>query len=169
MAEQETFRLLLQNTMERNDGLVRINHEMTIAIPTILGIVWGVVAGLTSNSNVIVYFAIITISILLLWRYFAHYIDDDIAGNYSKILQLEKNLEIPIECSIYPGVLEKISKKDESHKKGKIEDVNIKLIDQLWKEKQLGYRGHDKWDKVAFVLIFLFFGLFNIVHIWIHC
>jgi len=33
------------------------------------------------------------------------------------------------------------------------------LIDQLFENKLLGYRGHDKWDKFAFILIFFKFGL----------
>jgi hypothetical protein len=157
MAEPETLRLLLQKTLDRNDGLVKMNHEATLAIPTILAAVWGVIVGFARDSNSIVYFAVITIGILLLWRYFAHYIDDDVASNYSRIMQIENELDIQ-DCSIYSGLIRKISKNDEFLTKAKKLpiDEKIKLVDQLQREKRLGYRGHDKWDNVAFVLIFLF-------------
>jgi len=158
MASEETLRLLLQKTLERNDGLVKINHQSTLAIPTILGVVWGILIGYEKRIDAIPLFAIITIGILLFWRYFAHYIDDDIASSYSRIMQLEKNLQVPQELSIYCGLIRKISKNGEFLTKANNlpRDAKIKLIDHLLREKRLGYRGHDRWDLVAFVLILLF-------------
>jgi hypothetical protein len=89
MASAETLRLLLQKTLERNDGLVKINHQSTLAIPTILVAIWGITIKI-DEMNTIPFLAIISIILLLTWRYFAHYIDHDIAGNYSRIMRIEK-------------------------------------------------------------------------------
>jgi hypothetical protein len=165
MAEPETLRLLLQKTIERNDGLVKINHETTLAIPTILGVVWTILVGF-GNIDAISLFASITIGILLIWRYYAHCIDDDIASNYSRIMRFEKKLLIPKELSIYCGLIKKILRPLKSQFKNfkTIEENAIKLdenerirfVNWLYDNKMMGYRGHRIWDHIAFILIFLF-------------
>jgi hypothetical protein len=159
MAEPETLRLLLQKMMERNDGLVKINHESTIAIPTILSAIWGITSYIdaTSKVNTLPFLAIISIFILLTWRGFAHYIDNDIAGNYSKIMRIEDHLEIPEDCSIYRGLMHGITKSFDKQLQENAADLRneqkIELISRLNEEKLLGSRGHDKWDYFALFLI----------------
>ncbi len=169
MAEPETLRLLLEKTIERNDGLVKINHEVTIAIPTILAAVWGI--SLKENGiSMIPVLCIISIGLLIVWRYFAHNVDDDIAKNYSRILQIEKNLMISRECSIFNGLIISIIspikgefkdeiKRDEEFKRYEksvldlCKDQRIKLVQLLYDNKKMGCRGHDIWDIVGFFLI----------------
>jgi hypothetical protein len=147
MAQPETLRLLLQETMDRNEGLVKINHEATIAIPTILGVVWGILISLGNNPFAVQIFALITIGILFVWRVFAHYIDDDVASNYSRIMR-----------SIFIGLIQGLTK-NFCNDNFRIEintlsdDQRIELINQLHHEKQLGYRGHFWWDIFALFII----------------
>jgi len=162
--EQETLRVLLQNQFDRLENLVQINHQSTIAVPSVLAAIWGIEGGLDNFQNVWI-LGIISIILLLIWRYHAHYIDNAIAGNYYRILQLEKKLEVPIEYSIYPSLIREITDKEEPFTSSVLDTKKLIIIDILWKEKKLGYRGHDTWDNVAYVLIFLFsvFGLFSIL------
>lgn len=147
MAEPETLRLLLKSTLDRNEGLIKINHEATLAIPTILGIAWGILINFKGGS-VILTMTIVSIAILLIWRFLAHYIDNDIASNYSRIMQLEKKLEIPKESSIFCGLIKIITspikkqlEKEKIVKKAMdlSENERIKLIETLYENKKMGY------------------------------
>ncbi len=157
MASDETLQLLLQNILDRNENLVKINNEATLAIPKILGILWGISIKLNEDFNILL-LCLISIVLLVFWRYFAHYIDDDIAKNYSRILQIEKELKIQKNCSIYPGLIRGIM----GHLKNKqlLEEVSdlcsdqrIWLINQLYENKLMGSRGHRFWDGVSYIII----------------
>jgi len=159
------MRLLLQKTIERNDGLVKINHEVTIAIPTILAAVWGI--SLKENGiSMIPVLCIISIGLLIIWRYYAHYLDDDIAKHYSRILQLEDGLSVSKNCSIFSGLIRSIiSPINEKFKDEKTRDEyensilnlsntqKINLVQILHEKKRMGYRGHNIWDSVGFFSI----------------
>jgi hypothetical protein len=167
MAEPETLRLLLQKTMERNDGLVKINHESTIAIPTILSAIWGITSYIdaTNKVNTLPFLAIISIFILLTWRCFAHYIDNDVASNYSRIMQFEKKLEVPQECSIFIGLIRGLVKNFNNENlrleiNNLCENQRIELINQLHQKNQLGYRGHFWWDIFALLIIDISVAIF---------
>ncbi len=168
MASEETLRLLLQNKFDRIENLVKMNHAATLAVPSVLAAIWGI-SWEKNGSYMDPVLCIISIGLLLVWRYFAHYIDNDVTSYYSQILRFEKKLEIPKEFSIYPGVISRIL--ESLNNKQLLENANelsldqrIELIDQLYERKLMGYRGHDNWDFFAFFLIFLntalFFSLF---------
>jgi hypothetical protein len=162
--EQETLRVILQNKFDRIENLVQMNHAATLAVPSVLAAIWGI--SIKDNGiDMIPVLCLISIGLLLTWRHFAHYIDCDIASNYSQIMQLEKQLEIPRENSIFCGLIKKIM--DPIEKKLKSDEYNsilksamdlckdqrIKLIETLEENHNLGYRGHNIWDWVSYVVI----------------
>jgi len=162
--EQETLRVILQNKFDRIENLVQINHAATLAVPSVLAAIWGI--SIKDNGiDMIPVLCLISIGLLLVWRYFAHYIDRNIASIYSHIMQLEKQLEIPRENSIFCGLIKKIidpmKKKLKPDKYNSIlksamdlcKDQRIKLIETLEENHNLGYRGHNIWDWVSYIVI----------------
>jgi hypothetical protein len=154
MAYEETLRLLLQNKFDRIENLVKMNHAATLAVPTVLAAIWGI----SRDYNMIPILCLISIGLLLFWRYFAHYLDDDITKSYIEILRFENLLGVPREVSIFNKIV-----KDpftEYQNRSISDDYRIKKLEYLYENKKMGYRGHDKWDNLAFILIGLILAFF---------
>jgi hypothetical protein len=176
MPTEDTLRLLLQNKFDRIEKLVNMNHTATLAIPSVLAAIWAIDIRGTHSENIWI-LCVISIILLLIWRSFAHYLDNDIAGIYPQVLQLEKELSIlPQKCSIFVGLIRGLIKKFHSNKlQEKIDtlsdDEKIEFIEQLCQNKRLGYRGHLWWDLITLLIIDIFttillqgsFGLFVII------
>jgi hypothetical protein len=164
IASEETLRLLLQKTIERNDSLVKMNHEATLAIPTILGAVWGILINSRDGTIAISIFALITIGILLSWRYFAHYIDDDVASNYSRIIFLEYQLKISKDCSIFNNLIsgiiccmrEKISSVEKSTLLTNVKELTKKQQFELIKRSTLD---------IEDIIFGIFFASFRLIFV----
>lgn len=167
--EQETLRVLLQNKFDRIENLIQMNHAATLAVPSILAAIWGV--SLNEKGFVMIpVLCIISIFLLWIWRYFAHYLDDDVAKNYVEIATIEERIglfqDFP-ELTIFQNVLNSLNLSDTF--KVTISErpatEKIQFFDLMYKEKKMGYRGHEKWDTIAFLLIFVFsiLGIFFIV------
>jgi hypothetical protein len=112
MTEAETLRLLLQNKFDRVENLVQMNHAATLAVPSVLATIWGIEGGLDNFQNARI-LSIISIGLVLVWRYFAHYLDCDITGTYNQIIDLEQKLRVPTELSLFQNLFLKIKVKPE--------------------------------------------------------
>jgi hypothetical protein len=136
-----------------------MNHAATLAIPSVLATIWGIEGGLDNFRNAWI-LSIISIGLILIWRYFAHYVDNNIASTYIDIVSVENLLRVPHGVSIFSKIVEdsltfdQISKLDNDQKVGFLKCLN--------KNKLMQPRGHDNWDKIAFWLI----GLFVVVSIF---
>lgn len=173
MTEAEPLRLLLQNKFDRIENLVQMNHAATLAVPSVLAAIWGI--SLKENGfEVTPILCFISIGLLLVWRYFAHYLDRDIAKTYIDVVKIENRLGVPRELSLFNNFIESLTEEMGKNENKKVElfEKNIKKIDDverikflkgLYKKSKMGYRGHKKWDWVAmsFIFIFLIGSLFS--------
>jgi len=153
MTDEDTFRLILQHTYERKENLVQINTRATLAIPTILVAIWGIEGGLDNFRNAWI-LSFISIGLVLIWRFFAHFIDGDIAKIYIEIVRAENRLGVPDDLSFFNNFMKSITKNQTIMHID--DDLKVKLLEYLKNKNLMGFRGHEKWDFFAFLLIFLF-------------
>jgi hypothetical protein len=147
---QETLHLILQNKFDRIENLVQINNQTTLAIPTILIAIWGVEGGIDNFRNALI-LSIISIGLVLIWRYFAHYIDNDIANTYIDVIRTENRLGVQDDLSFFDNFIDPLTK---NQKIKQLKDDNrVNFFKCLNDEKKMGYRGHKEWDRVALLLI----------------
>jgi hypothetical protein len=150
MAYEDTLRLILQNAYDRKENLVQINTQATLAIPTIIVAIWGIDGGLNNFRNAWI-LSIISIGLISIWRYFAHYIDNDIARIYIEIVKAENRLGVPADLSFFNNFIRSLKK---NQTKLEIDDnKKVKLLVDLCKNNLMGFRGHNKWDILALLLI----------------
>lgn len=150
MTLADTHRILLQNKFDRVENLVQVNNQATLAIPAILGAIWGIEGGLDNFQNALI-LSVISIGLILIWRYFAHYIDNDIVNTYIDIIRIENLLGVPTELAMFDKFVDDSLAPDQKRRLDN--DQKIMFLEGLNKKKLMRYRGHDKWDKVAFGLI----------------
>lgn len=87
----------------------------------------------------------VLIGVLILWRYYAHYIDDDIVSVYCNVIQCEEKLSVDkrlkLLCKLekVEGTLKLNSLESYCHKPF---EKKIEIIKQLSRCKKMGYRGH---------------------------
>jgi hypothetical protein len=165
MTEAETLRLLLQNKFDRIENLVQMNHTATLAVPSVLATIWGIEGGLDNFRNAWI-LAIISIGLLLIWRYFAHYLNDDIAKIYIEAVNIENLLHVPIRISLFSNLIETFQDKlcSGSDPEGLFQFIKnlapgkrILFLNRLLDDKKMGARGHDLWDNLATLLSGIFF------------
>jgi hypothetical protein len=162
----DTLRLLLQNKFDRIENLVKINHQSTVAVPAVLATIWGVEGDLNNFQNVWI-LCIISIALLLIWRYFAHFVDNGIAKNYVDIVKIEEILGVPSHISLYENIIDSLTDVKSCAKstqqfrelnqllKGMCTCHKKRFFECLYEKQKMGYRGHDKWDFIAFCIVFL--------------
>ena len=104
--------------------------------------------------------------VMILWRFYAHYIDNDIVEGYKKIIRCEHNLGIHDDDKV--SLLYSLENVDnnlglkrlksyeeiESRKLSldKKFEEKMKIIDLLTKRKKMGYRGH-YWFNVLTIFV----------------
>ena len=104
MTEGEKLKLLLQNKCDRIENLVQMNHAGTLAIPSVLATIWGREGGLDNFRHAWI-LSIISIGLLLIERYFAHYLNDDSAKIYIEAVNIENLLHVPIRISLFSNLI----------------------------------------------------------------
>lgn len=149
-----------------------MNHAATLAVPTILTAIWGISInenGIQESNIGIPIFCVLSILLLFIWRFLAHYLDESICDGYSQIIDLERELHIPKRVSISKRIISDVSN-DLANRKVKNQTLGsdiCKLCDEqtkefvqfLIKEKRTGYRGHDNLDKIALMGIYYLGGI----------
>ena len=179
MTEAETLRLLLQNKFDRIENLVQMNHAATLAVPSVLATIWGIEGGLNNFRNAWI-LSIISIGLLIIWRYFAHYLDSDIVEKYLEIVKIENQLHVSITFALFNNLIDTFQKnwicipKDSDEKilrfiKSIPSEKRLALLKLLSNDKKMGSRGHDFLDAIAimlagffFLIVFLQIGFFSI-------
>jgi hypothetical protein len=97
---------------------------------------------------------------LIIWRAYAHYVDNDIVGMYGKILCCEYRLNVPLRISLLSSLIQGLAKG--SKKRNELKDfVNSEKFSKAYNEmfvlidaKKVGSRGHNWLD--GFALLFTF-------------
>ena len=162
--ETDNLRILLQVSYERNNHLANIIHATNGFIVAILvGVIayLGSIKNLGFTTNLVLIISICVVS-LIIWRIYAHYIDNEIVSNYSKILHCENKLDIPVELSLLKNLIKSLPDKNEE--KRKLEDfIQTKKVEAAYskmfilvEEREIGSRGHLHFDIFAFSLCVLF-------------
>ena len=152
--------------------MITIMHQYTNYIIAILVGIWTVNISIASrlfyesnstifslsNSFLIIFTINLSVILLILWRYYIHYIDNDIVKNYSRLVFFENALanfkSTPNEQTIFynltkdfPGWIEWIKLKNPDW------NEQYEAFCNLIKMKKMGPRGQEIFDKIAVYLI----------------
>jgi hypothetical protein len=129
-------------------------------VPSVLAAIWGI----DGYRNALI-LCPISIGLLLIWRYFAHYIDNDIAKIYIDIVKTENQLEVPPYLSLFNNLVDTLTNNKKCSKNSpQIDSLNqeikqlcldqkVRFFECLYENQKMGCRGHDRWDKVALIII----------------
>jgi hypothetical protein len=161
--EMENARLFFKDIEDRNNTMLTIMHQYTNYIVALLVGIWTIVGTIyaqNSCKDLSLFFIIaINLSVLLIlfWRYYVHYIDNDIAKNYPRLIYFEEALlgfkVTPLKCSILTGLIKKWPVSLKNKITTKPIDQKYKIIENLVENKRIGYRGQLYFDITAFCLI----------------
>ena len=170
MTEAETLRLLLQNKFDRIENLVQMNHAATLTVPSVIATIWGIEGGFDNFGNAWI-FSIISIGLLLIWRDFAHYLDDDIVKTYIQIGEIENLIDIPPSLSLFENLVKDFQLAYVGPQKNPDEEFfqtiksftpvqKLIFLNCLKQAKKMGRRGHERLDNIAILLSVIFFLVF---------
>jgi hypothetical protein len=191
--EIENARFFFKEIDERNNQMITIMHQYTNYVIALLIGMWTVVGTALFSTSILnlnivsisvpisfrVFILLIAINLsfvlLTYWRLFIHFIDNDIAGNYPRLIYYEKTLlnsstpqngeQIPINSIFY-----NITKKFEGWD-AKVQNSNFSwekkfnFFCYLVDHKKIGSRGQELFDgmtKIA-IQIFLFIEVLMII------
>jgi hypothetical protein len=133
----ENARLLLPIFYQRMNELANIIHVSNGFILVFLGAVLAYNGGLTDKTNTSLTISV-CVGAIIMWRIYAHYVDNDIISTYGKIIECEKSLGIHGDMSLKNQIF-----------KGFPNDDRIKIY---IRERNVGYRGHFGLDVLAIFL-----------------
>ena len=165
---------LLPIYQERSNQLVNIINAANGLIVTIL---IGVLAFAGSVKNIqepqfITLIVAICIISIIIWRAYAHYVDNDIVQMYGKILCCELKLNVPFRASLLASLIKGLPK--DNHKRNELDEfVKSKNFSEAYSkmfmlidERKVGPRGHDSFDKIAliFIISILLLGSYLTIH-----
>jgi len=113
---------------------------------------------------------VISIVVILSWRYYVHYIDDNMAQNYDRIISFEKVLfnnsnEVPSYSTLYnlvkscDGSLESLLKTSHQSCYSQQQAIAKRLIEN----RLIGSRGQKTFDTVASVIIIILISCSSII------
>jgi hypothetical protein len=137
-----------------------------LAIPSVLAALWGIEGGLDNFRNAWT-LSIISIGLVLIWRYFSHYLDDDIVKTYIDVVKIENRLHVPLKISLFNNLIESFqhiricSEMDPDEElfqfiKNLVPEKRINFFECLLNDKKMGARGHDKCEWIALILTVIF-------------
>ncbi len=162
--EMENARFFFKDIEDRNNTMLIIMHQYTNYFIASLAIIWGFIT--TNPTPVTIFIGVLfTNSVLIFWRYFVHFIDNSIASNYSKLIYFEyvcyKNIQLPDATTILEKLLASATLSNQKIDEIKKMDIEkkIKIINNLVRERKMGYRGHDLFDTFVLCISGLIFGL----------
>lgn len=162
-------RVFLKILEDRNNQMVTIIHQYTNYTVLTLSAIWTLLGKgyidsyLAQKPEPIFLFLPISISIFVIisWRFYAHFIDDDIAKNYNRIISLEKVLFASNENISKSSTLHNLVKNcpsleellDKNDKKSYTQQQII--VEKLIKNRLIGTRGHFTFDFIASVIMII--------------
>jgi|WetSurMetagenome_2_1015567.scaffolds.fasta_scaffold205740_2 hypothetical protein len=152
--DEENLRLLLQINYDRLNHLANIIHASN-------GFVVGLLGAILAFDVTKIPFLIVVIGIfsIVIWRWYACYVDDDIIKTYGLIVKIERRMpNLPKEFTLAFRSIEGLSINDDMKKKYK-ENFYIDLdeILKLIQDKKINPRGQDTMNRLS---VSLGFGLY---------
>jgi hypothetical protein len=153
-------------------AMVQQRHHWAVMINTIMGFTVTINAGVWaylfaefirsggSRPGFILIGGAISAATIVGWRLYTRYLDDNIASLYSEIFYYEKTLGVPANMGISKYLINNIRKKRIS--------LNTKTIRALYEAKQLGSRGHHRFEQLslAYVGLLIFIDVMAIAGCW---
>jgi hypothetical protein len=144
--DEENLRLLLQINYDRVNHLANIIHASN-------GFVVGLLAAILAFDVTKIPFLIVAIGIfsIVIWRWYASYVDDDIIKTYGFIIKIERRMpNLPKEFTLAFRSIENLRISDDKKKKYK-ENFYHELdeILELILERKINLRGQDKMNWLA--------------------
>jgi len=171
--KNETARLMLQIYHDRSNQLVNIlnafNGFMLAFIGGLLAFVGSSAFSNSECKNVSsdslissgclnpwpLFIAInIAIIVLILWRFYAHYIDDDIIRMYSKILSCENNVDVDFDASLLKSLIIQYGIEDEFQKFRQDKEFRKRKYLEIFnriENDDVPERGHRILDWLAYI------------------
>ena len=168
--DSENARFFFKEISDRNNTMLTIMHQYTgLIIVLVIGI-WTITFTSKNHLNLIFFSICISIILLLIWRYHAHYIDNHISESYKRLVFYEYALSnfqsTPMEKSMFNKFLTEIPYwKEYNEKIGNSMNEwgeNYKHFCYLVDKKRIGFRGQNGFDVVAALtmIILYLYGLY---------
>jgi hypothetical protein len=148
MENFENLRTILQIAYER------VNHLAGI-IQIINGFIVTLVIGIIVLRINEPLFAEIIIVLLIVWRFYARLLDNEIIEQYGKIISCERELEIPEEFALVKSLTEKFPKNRISEYSTLSLEDKYREFPYLIETKQVSHRQHDWYDLLAIFGIYI--------------
>lgn len=116
-----------------------------------------------SISFIFFWAAVISTSLILAWRFYVQYLDNEIAKNYKRIVYYEHLLfkfgNLPENQSAFHNITKEFTEIWETFTAGRDWDYQYRLFCRLIDLKRIGWRGHRELTAFSGVLIAIFFCL----------
>jgi hypothetical protein len=167
---QENARIMLQIHHERSNQLanmlIALNGFMLAFIAALIAFVGGMyysTNAISTQERIIplVIAVNIAIFVIIFWRMYSHYIDDDIVENYCKILRCEEIRKVEFDISLLKSLIFKYSEVEIQQLLEPKEKRYEKIFNKFG-NGEIPDRGQKKFDSIASAIIVLLF----IVQIW---
>jgi hypothetical protein len=163
--DEKNLQLLLQINYERVNHLANIIHASNGFLIGFLGVIF--TFEITKIPFLIV---VIGICSIVIWRWYASYVDDNIVKTYGFIIKIERRIpNFPKEFTLAFRSIENLRICSERKKKYKENFyVDLDEILELIQDKKINPRGHDKmkWLAVSlgvglyFLVVFQYLKIF---------
>lgn len=168
--DTENARFFFKDIEDRNNQMIAIMHQYTGYVIISISLIWTVISIVftlayenkcLSISQIIGVLSVIALNssiiLLMVWRYYIHYVDNEIVKNYPRLICFEHALigfPITSNCpSIFNQLVQKIPCWKEWFEKHDTNwDYQYYIIKQLVNSKRMGYRGHNLFDNITFYL-----------------
>jgi hypothetical protein len=149
-SRNENLRSILVVAYERVNHLSTVNQTNT----TIFGaILIGLFAIFWQDLFIL---AMISVPLIMIWRIYARYIDNDIIRQYGKIISCEKDLLMPEKVSLMNALIEGFPHYRKNEYSDLSEEEKFDQFIYLIKTKQISHRQHDYFDLIAVIGIFFY-------------
>lgn len=169
------YQAVCQLRIHWSDVIVRNIHY---AIILIMGI-WGLLgnAYIESRCEVCCYragkgwylfvAALLSSIVIVLWRWYSHYLDKAIINIYPEIVKYEAKLGAKDEGVWIYLIKNVLGKSENQELKDLTEDQKKKFVEELVQRKQIGCRGHNTFDIIGLVCIVLMWIIsVSLSHCW---
>lgn len=113
--------------------------------------------------------ALLSSIVVILWRLYTHYLDNQIAGYYSSLIFCEKKLCIPDDLSMWGHFLRRFKDKCLSLRQEALSlcaEQRRRAVSDLVEDKRYGCRGHNTFNIIAFGFIFVVWALTLCLGCW---
>jgi hypothetical protein len=172
----ENARFFLKSIEDRNNTMIEIMHHYTNYVIALLLGIWTIVSAIYSQNthsfqyNLLIIASIFSTILLICWRYYIHYLDNDIADNYKRLVFFEQILfgrgSIPRDQSTFYYLTNKLDCWRKLIQNSLVDwNDQYSLFCILVNNRRIGSRGQDQFDKISVSAIGCF--LFIEIMVWV--